>query len=867
MGIHNLRKLMNNPKRKKKQKGQEKDSERSEGGDVPRRPADSAEVCLKGGWATQMKGKIIGVDISVLFHNIFGFRHTAGQLLCVDPETSVFPLVCESMNAFFKNHALHMARGVVFVHDPKLVDKFHCDHCRGAYTEFMEIKYRLTGREKHRKNQDQMRLKWDEIVAKYNTVSDAQAILDLETEFPKLFKTHFKGTNCVTQPLHNAFVKWVADHNDRVTSARALKEKMVTSKSRKRKATTGTDGNNSTPTIKLDHAAWPLMVCINSPVEADDQLKYLQQCGFVDQVMSVDSDLLAMGCFNMISKGLGVLVTSKSPVFGYSRQSVFNRICLLCGVGQSEFAQLSPVKQSTWMRGLLCLLSCVVGNDYVVGALDPDRGGSDVVKEFVQRKFAGESDGTTYSVTEEDVYAVAETSWAQVTSNSKKKKVKETYGQQLEYQKAFARAFAIYYDGRYWQFSEGTDIPKLKANFEDFVNGHNFTLESYVGVQPGGRSVLCHGHSVPHEVFYVKCNKRLSYQMGTSIDFNLFPPVALPRAVLGWWLLAHGCEIKEDLDRADMLRLVARFRDRPSIAEPLYRTTFSTILQSMMRGTPRIPCLAWSGKVDVWMATPNCPGNQELASLRLALNRCDFMSMTERALSNKECRKTSEMERSGQVMWKNMLVRTGRADVGAGIDANVVQFSLQCVPSLKSDLYLVEIVFSASDANSQFHLNEKFSYCNCKKGAVDTDVCSHRRAVVAWLGNLQHSWRTKAETDVKVANASNFVDLAAALGLASDILHVSQLPLSVPQVQKLHLQAAQEIKWTSKDEDDLFDEQRRYLMDPLARDAGKRMVCRIAERLEEMNDVGKFQFSKFQMGASTTMFILDEAGRGNSPPE
>ena len=76
MGIHNLRKLMNSPKRKKKQTGQEKDSERSEGGDVPRRPADSAEVCLKGGWATQMKGKIIGVDISVLFHSIFGFKHT-----------------------------------------------------------------------------------------------------------------------------------------------------------------------------------------------------------------------------------------------------------------------------------------------------------------------------------------------------------------------------------------------------------------------------------------------------------------------------------------------------------------------------------------------------------------------------------------------------------------------------------------------------------------------------------------------------------------------------------------------------------------------------------------------------------------------
>lgn len=103
-------------------------------------------------------------------------------------------------------------------------------------------------------------------------------------------------------------------------------------------------------------------------------------------------------------------------------------------------------------------------------------------------------------------------------------------------------------------------------------------------------------------------------------------------------------------------------------------------------------------------------------------------------------------------------MRTGRADVGAGI-ADVVQFCLQCVPSLKSDLYLVEIVFSASDANSQLHLNEKFSYWNYKKGAVDRNVCSHRRAVVAWLRSLQHDWQTKAETDAKVANASNFVVL------------------------------------------------------------------------------------------------------------
>jgi hypothetical protein len=96
MGIHHLRKLMNNPKRKKKkQKGQANDRKRSEGDDVPRRPADSAEVCLKGNWAAQMKGKIIGVDISVLFHSIFGFRHTVGQLLCVDPETSVYPLVAK----------------------------------------------------------------------------------------------------------------------------------------------------------------------------------------------------------------------------------------------------------------------------------------------------------------------------------------------------------------------------------------------------------------------------------------------------------------------------------------------------------------------------------------------------------------------------------------------------------------------------------------------------------------------------------------------------------------------------------------------------------------------------------------------------
>lgn len=203
-----------------------------------------------------------------------------------------------------------------------------------------------------------------------------------------------------------------------------------------------------------------------------------------------------------------------------------------------------------------------------------------------------------------------------------------------------------------------------------------------------------------------------------------------------------------------------------------------------------------------------------------------------------------------------MLVRTGRADVGAGI-TDVVQFCLQCVPSLKSDLYLVEIVFSASDANRQLHLNEKFSFCNCKKGAVDTDVCSHRRAVVAWLRSLQHGWRTKAATDVKVANASNFVDLAAALGLASDILHVSQLPLSVPQVQKLHLQAARKTKWTSKDEDDLFDEQRRYLMDPLAGDAGERKVRRITNRFHEQNDAGEWELSTFEQGAMWTKTYLD----------
>ena len=110
-------------------------------------------------------------------------------------------------------------------------------------------------------------------------------------------------------------------------------------------------------------------MCFNSPIEADDQLAYFYRCGFIDVILTIDSDLLALGCFHFVTDGIMSASPKPPRARGFTEERLVARGVKIFKIEARLAGSTSPPALRDFLRQLFCCLSCLVGNDYVHGAM------------------------------------------------------------------------------------------------------------------------------------------------------------------------------------------------------------------------------------------------------------------------------------------------------------------------------------------------------------------------------------------------------------------------------------------------------------------------------------------------------------------
>jgi len=745
--------------------------------------------------------RVVGVDISVLFHSLFGDKTEVRQILSVNQEASVFYFVGQRLNKWFKDRQLYHAKAIIFVHDPKLANQFHCGSCKKKYKEDIAIKYKVSGRDATTANNKVHFQTWikerDEFLSLDEHERNANEVESLRRCFHNKV---VKKSNVVTQALHNAFITWVHQYNIDVENAKILQNDH---KTKGKKASTTT----------TEQATWPTMVCVNSPVEADDQLGYFHECGLVEVILTVDSDLIALGCFDIVTKGL-TSPNKQAVPRGYTTKTVMDRGMKLFAIDKNERDwRVKNIKsQLEYIRTLFCFLSCIVGNDYVKTAFKPKSREStatstdtiyaeNVVADFAKRVGRNHLDSSLAKTLAAEV-------WTSVQQRSTpKQQAAKTgilrYGTSDKYIAAFQRAFMIYRSGRRWEFAGG-----IVPDIESFLRRECHLVSAGMGE--------CDGTFVETSTMFITTTGEYEPRMIKDIDFNEYPVEALPLHVLRWWLLTRGIEVRREHSHDYVMIRAKAAANIPVIDPMLYKTTWSNLLQSMIGTTPRIAAVHWEGTPTKWMISPDKKTPQNVEPLLLGLALCDLKVQERKLLASnrmtkKESMKSKRMSRDGQVMWSKFTMLKGSINLKGNIVA-AVQFKLQCIPSMKSDVYPVNLVFVAG-ATRQFREDLSLSFCYCKAGAVTSSVCSHRMAVRRWLSQLQKKWMKDPET-----NFVNFYEVAKKLGVPPSIFHVSQLPIHVePTFNKIrHTASTQSDNWLANIETELNLDNDEYLKSALA---------------------------------------------------
>jgi len=590
------------------------------------RPTSVAKL---GNWSQVVKGKIIGVDVSVLFHGLFPAKTLARQMLMVNATTSVFYLVAQRMNQWFAARGLQDAKGVIFVHDPKLVNQFHCDTCRRYFDNEISIKNTLSGRKTKRDQRRAQELKWAERVREFQRITDPEERRIVENKLLAAFRIFANGASDIKQGLHAAFVAWVQVYNQDVANARALVEKRSTRGTRKR------NGG------RAHKASWPYIRCVNSPVEADDQLGCLYRSGLVDVILTVDSDLIAIGCFHMVNRGiLGVSVNKKSTVYGFTQQSVLAHAPTLFGIGRAQWQRVDD--KYNCVRCLWCLLSCVAGNDYVVGGLPASKARA-TIQDLVMRN------GPV--LTASAVADVAKGVWQKNVVNRRCTKLQQTYNSEQKYIGAFCHAYEVYNIGRSWQFA--SEAP----SWEQFLKGEFEAV--------GSALLPCGGGWVDLDsTYFVKTDVSIEPRMMLDIPFDDFPPESLPSEMLEWWLLCRGCETHASCSRESILMNMAHMRKYGRVkSKEDYRTTYSTVLHALLGTSPRVPVLKWCSSPLLWKISPSITEKQDITFVKNNLSRC-ILDSESQPFAKKERKKANEMNHDGQVYWKDFTVKQGMCVIG-----------------------------------------------------------------------------------------------------------------------------------------------------------------------------------------------------------
>ena len=736
-----------------------------------------AEVSLVS-WRSRVEGKSVGVDISVLLHALFGgtsaknaglFEGMSAErmMLCVDPETSVFYLVAQKLNKWFMERQLFRAKVVVFVHDPKFVKRFHCEECKHVCEKDLGTKYKVTGRLRQATLRKQAAEKWRAAVKKYqdpmtNSIArTAEEIHEATKELRQQLAAYMRNISVVTPSLHRAVAAWASVYNQARQDSLGLHQRDLKPDGKKMSTRQKVnDGAQKKTDIRKNKALWPKIIRTNSPVEADDQLAYLYRTGILDVVLSVDTDLVAMGCTNLVTKGITSLSTSDRAMKGYTPTSLSSRAETLF----NQKLNLEDREDKMQFRFFFCLLSCSVGNDYIHGALSPVDAVS--VLRKVERS-TDEPDGVF-------VRRVAGIVWS-TTLTVKMRKAQTTYGNDTNYAQAYIKAFNIYYYGRHWRFKKIPDI-------DDFIDG-KFELQS------SGVNTACDGCSVGVNVFFLPDDTAcIEHRMMLNIDSAKFPFPALPNAVLEWWLMTRGQRAEEDNpSQATIEKMVTIAKKTKPWTAAFYKTQYSTILQQMVATSPGIPVVRWASQPSVWKIGRRTQ-LQDLGPVRTALMDCDLHQGRARG-TRKEQSKATTMCGEGQIIWADMQIVQGVNDA----NMKTAVFSLESIPSMKADPYHVDVVFmspSPQDAEDQLLLDVDFCFCTCKRGATGKTsgiMCSHRNAALLWLQELKRKWNECLEG---LGPIRNFYQLALKLGIPEVYIELASCPLRVSHLEQLTDKAA-----------------------------------------------------------------------------
>ena len=805
-------------------------------------PGPSGQKRL-GTWKSVVSEKVVGVDISVLFHGLFGKKTSVvRQMLTVNPEASVKYVVAETMNQWFIQHELFHAKVVVFVHDPKLVQQWHCSDCKKAFDKAIAVKYEVTGRSRRQDAAVERDKEWKKKVAAFaaECAGQPEAVREATGKWLQAeFDNTFKGS-VVSKSLHDAFVDWVREHNIKVDSAKKIAEKRKRSSTASKGPAVARGRRKKVVQPKEATWMWPLMKCLNSPIEADDQLAYLYHCGLVDVVLTVDTDLLAFGCFDIISGNVTSL-TGGMPT-GYTFDSVAARLILNFGISDSQWAKV--VGQKRCLRLLLCLLSCIVGNDYVVTSVDPQKACQFVGEWFRARLKTDPNTWVPHDSMRRSIRHVAIQLWELDQRNNRTRKLKSSYKDCDEYVVAFLSSFDIYSRGRCWQF---VTPPTL----DDFLKQRYELVSSRV-------SVSCNDKKVPSTIFEIEGHAIPSSVMMKTIDFDKFPPECIPDCVLRFWLLAHGHELRDDILRREVVREVKYVRGlgTPPWDEGKYKSTWSTILQTMSGTSPRIPSLSWVESPKVWGVM------DDLKHLSEALMRCSFKASIGK--STKELTKARIMNTDGQVYWDNFEVKAG-ATIVKGETVETILFRLQCVPSMKTNIYSVDMVFHERKGDSKLHLSPELSYCDCQRGAIASDMCGHRNATFFWLHTVRREWGQRKGTD-GWQSPPNFYKLAAAIGLPRKILLMARIPIQSSELQTLLFQsssASKKRKWGDATEEKVGKHNKEYLKHATDGD-GKAIVQLVCQNLLQQHRRGEVDLREYEQAEFFTYLITQYTKRAQS---
>ena len=290
-----------------------------------------------------VKDKVVGIDVSTLHHGLCQ-SNDIQQMQAVDPRNSVVYPVANLLNTYFKAKALDQARSVIAVFDPKRLNCHHCGQCQETYEAAYATKCDITGRDSRGVAAAAATEAYTKALATYNEATDctddthsARNIEGADNDpLKQAFDTWVKAADTCTSSVEEAVRHFFAEWNVKVTEARAL-------------ATKGGGGGVALP-AKSQTENWakrPLIHCVASPVEADDQLAYFVRCGLVDLVISVDTDFICM-------RGLPLLATKSaisrvkygSSLRQYSKDSVIARARVLFGMEDDDECDLDTASRT-----------------------------------------------------------------------------------------------------------------------------------------------------------------------------------------------------------------------------------------------------------------------------------------------------------------------------------------------------------------------------------------------------------------------------------------------------------------------------------------------------------------------------------------